>query len=72
MLLLAQAAAATNAWAPTLLLVADALVTVKSAPGVINGEDMTRVRAVEAWLEKGAPPPQQWDVKQKADVSIGK
>ena len=43
-----------------------------SAPGVIAAEDMARVRAVEAWLEKGAPPPQHWDVKTKADVSIGK
>ena len=41
-------------------------------PGVINGEDMTRVRAVEAWLDKGGPPPQSWEVKAKADVSIGK
>ena len=47
-------------------------VTVKSTPGVINGEDMTRVRAVEAWLDKGGPPPQSWEVKTKADVSIGK
>ena len=41
-------------------------------PGVINGVDMTRVRAVEAWLDKGGPPPQHWEVKTKADVSIGK
>ena len=73
MLLLAQAAAATNAWAASRLLAAsNARVTVKSAPGVITGEDMTRVRAVEAWLDKGGPPPQHWEVKTKADVSIGK
>ena len=73
MLLLAQAAAATNAWAASRLLAAsNARVTVKSAPGVIAAEDMARVRAVEAWLEKGAPPPQHWAVKSKEDVSIGK
>ena len=43
-----------------------------SAPGVIAGEDMKRVRAAEAWLDKGGPPPQSWEVKTKADVSIGK
>ena len=73
MLLLAQAAAATNAWAASRLLAAsNARVTVKSAPGVITGEDMKRVRAVEVWLEKSGPPPPAWDVKTKADVSIGK
>ena len=63
-----------HAWAASTLLAAaeSARVTVKSAPGVINGEDMTRVRAVEAWLDKGAPPPPVWEVKTKADVSIGK
>ena len=63
-----------HAWAASALLAAaeSAHVTVKSAPGVINGEDMTRVRAVEAWLDKGGPPPQSWEVKTKADVSIGK
>ena len=63
-----------HAWAASTLLAAaeSAHVTVKSAPGVINGEDMTRVRAVESWLDKGAPPPPAWEVKTKADVSIGK
>ena len=70
--LLAQAAAATNAWAASRLLAAsNARVTVKSAPGVIAGEDMTRVRAVDAWLNGGAPPP-VWEVKSKEDVSVGK
>jgi hypothetical protein len=72
MLLLAQAAAATNAWAASRLLAAsNARVTVKSTPGVITGEDMKRVRAADAWLN-GGPPPPGWDVKTKADVSIGK
>ena len=30
------------------------------------------MRAVEAWLDKGGPPPPAWEVKTKADVSIGK
>ena len=63
-MLLALAAAATNAWA--------ASTSTRSAPGVIVAEDMARVRAVEAWLEKGAPPPQHWALKSKEDVSIGK
>ena len=70
-MLLAQAASHTLA-ASTLLAASSARVTTKSTPGVINGEDMTRVRAVEAWLDKGGPPPQSWEVKTKADVSIGK
>ena len=63
-----------HAWAASTLLAAaeSARVTVKSAPGVITAEDMTRVRGVEAWLDKGGPPPQSWEVKTKADVSIGK
>ena len=70
-MLLAQAA--SHAWAgSTLQAASSARVTTKSTPGVINGEDMTRVRAVEAWLDKGGPPPQSWEVKTKADVSIGK
>ena len=62
-----------HAWAAsTLLAAAESPASPSSAPGVINGEDMTRVRAVEAWLDKGGPPPQSWEVKTKADVSIGK
>ena len=57
-MLLAQAA--SHAWAASTM-----------QPGVINGEDMTRVRAADAWLN-GGPPPQHWEVKTKADVSIGK
>ena len=41
-----------------------------SAPGVITGEDMKRVRAADAWLN-GGPPPPVWEVKTKADVSVG-
>ena len=59
-------------WAAMLLVHAWAAPPTRSTPGVINGEDMTRVRAVEAWLDKGGPPPQSWEVKTKADVSIGK
>ena len=55
-----------------LLVHAWAAPPARSAPGVINGEDMTRVRAVEAWLDKGAPPPPVWEVKTKLDVSVGK
>ena len=58
-MLLAQAA--SHAWAASTM-----------QPGVINGEDMTRVRAVESWLDKGGPPPQHWEVKTKEDVSVGK
>ena len=58
-------------WAAMLLVHAWAAPPTRSTPGVINGEDMTRVRAV-AWLDKGGPPPQSWEVKTKADVSIGK
>ena len=61
-----------HVWAAsTLHAAASARVTVKSTPGVINGEDMARVRAADAWLN-GGPPPPRWEVKTKADVSIGK
>ena len=69
-MLLAQAA--SHAWAASRLLAASNARVTTSTPGVINGEDMARVRAVEAWLDKGGPPPQSWEVKTKADVSIGK
>ena len=62
-------------WAALLLVQVWAASTLPkaptSAPGVITGEDMTRVRAADAWLN-GGPPPPVWDVKTKEDVSVGK
>ena len=54
-----------------LLMHARAASTTRSAPGVITGEDMKRVRAADAWLN-GGPPPPVWEVKTKEDVSVGK